>query len=170
MTSYIGEIRVWAGNYAPHGWAFCDGATLPISENELLFTLIGTTYGGDGQETFQLPDLRGRVPVHAGNGVVIGETGGVEDVVLTTQQIPGHYHYLEGSVDPATASTVGGNVPASMPAAGTGSAYGDVGPFRAIDQGSVGATGQGEPHNNLQPYLCLSFIVCTLDGIAPSPS
>ena len=94
---YVGEIRMFAGNFAPNGWMFCDGQPLPISEYDTLFQLIGTTYGGDGESTFLLPDLRGRVPIHIGNGVTLAETGGVETVTLTTQQIPSHNHALLGS-------------------------------------------------------------------------
>ena len=104
---FVGEIRMWGGNFAPAGWFFCEGQLTPISENETLFNLIGTTYGGDGEETFAMPDLRGRAPIHAGTGVgtttyQIGETGGVESVTLTTQQIPIHSHPLLGSTDTAT--------------------------------------------------------------------
>src|SRR5215207_1244432 len=94
---YVGEIRMFAGNFAPAGWMFCAGQLLPISENETLFQLIGTSYGGDGQETFALPDLRGRLPIHQGNGFILAETGGVEQVTLTTQQIPAHAHPLLAS-------------------------------------------------------------------------
>src|SRR5258706_15441222 len=98
---YVGEIRMFAGNFAPVGWMFCDGQLLPISENETLFNLIGTTYGGDGQSTFALPDLRGRIPVHNGNGFVLAQTGGAETATLTTQQIPAHAHALLGSANVA---------------------------------------------------------------------
>src|SRR3978361_2128459 len=98
---YVGEIRMFGGNFAPAGWMFCEGQLLPISENETLFNLIGTTYGGDGQGTFGLPDLRGRVPGHQGPGFTLAETGGVETVTLTTQQIPAHTHALMASKDNA---------------------------------------------------------------------
>src|ERR1041385_4367772 len=113
---YVGEIRIFAGTCAPAGWMFCDGATLAISENETLFQLIGTTYGGDGQETFNLPDLRGRVPIHqgtdpnSGSNYIIGETGGVESVTLTTQQIPAHTHSLTATTTPGTQLNPGGNI------------------------------------------------------------
>src|SRR3954451_11550429 len=103
---YIGEIRMFGGNFAPAGWMFCSGQTLPISENDTLFTLIGTTYGGDGQETFQLPDLQGRVPMHQGSGFVIGQKSGTENVTVTTQQMPQHSH---GALTTAKAGTT--NVP-----------------------------------------------------------
>src|SRR5712692_3762211 len=93
-TPYVGEIRMFAGNFNPAGWFFCDGSTLPISEYDTLFQLIGTTYGGDGQSTFQLPDLRSRVPIHMGNGFAIAQTGGTETVTLTTAQIPAHNHSI----------------------------------------------------------------------------
>jgi microcystin-dependent protein len=169
MIPYIGEIQIYAGVKPPGGWAWCDGATLPISENETLFNLIGTTYGGDGQETFMLPDLRGRVPVHMGGGSIIGMTGGVETVTLTVDSIPAHYHFLMCTTDPATASTVANNVPASMPAAGTGSAYGSVPPFRPIDPSSLGHSGGGEAHNNVQPFLCVGYII-SLFGQFPNPT
>ena len=99
---YVGEIRMFAGNFAPAGWMFCEGQLLPISENETLFQLIGTTYGGDGQSTFALPDLRGRLPVHMGSGFILGETGGTEEITLTVNQIPAHGHPWLGSADPAS--------------------------------------------------------------------
>src|ERR671938_1152459 len=102
---YVGEIRMFAGNFAPAGWMFCEGQLLPISENETLFNLIGTTYGGDGQSTFGLPDLRGRIPLHFGNGFVLAETGGAETVTLTTQQIPAHNHPLTVSTQPGDSNT-----------------------------------------------------------------
>src|ERR671920_2602195 len=102
---YVGEIRMFAGNFAPAGWMFCEGQLLPISENETLFQLIGTTYGGDGQSTFALPDLRGRLPIHQGNGFLMAETGGAETVPLTTQQIPAPPHSLLGSSNTATGTS-----------------------------------------------------------------
>lgn len=169
MTSpYVGEIRVFGGSRLPQGWAFCDGDLLPVSENETLFNLIGTTYGGDGQSTFALPDLRGRVPVHAGNGVQLGEAGGQETVTLSKDQLPRHSHLMLGSVNPATRNTVGQNIPASMPSAGTGSAYGSVEPFRPLQSGSVAPVGGGKAHNNIQPYLCVTFMI-SLFGYFPYP-
>src|SRR3954467_11489988 len=119
---YVGEIRMFAGSFAPAGWAFCAGQLMPISENDVLFTLIGTTYGGDGQETFGLPDLQGRVPLHQGTGptgttYVIGEKAGVEAVTLTMQQIPVHNHAFLASTGSGTSSTPVGNIPASPPVA-----------------------------------------------------
>src|SRR3954468_4875687 len=110
---YVGEIRIFAGNFAPAGWMFCEGQLLPISENEILFQLIGTTYGGDGQSTFALPDLRGRIPVHQGNGSILAETGGVEEVTLTVQQIPAHSHALLGSTTNTSTTSPADNVGAT---------------------------------------------------------
>ena len=108
---YVGEVRMFAGNFAPAGWMFCEGQLLPISENETLFNLIGTTYGGDGQSTFALPDLRGRLPLHFGNGFTLAETGGVEDVTLTVSQIPAHSHPLLGTNNFATTTAPQNNIP-----------------------------------------------------------
>src|SRR5512146_1179478 len=110
---YVGEIRMFAGNFAPAGWMFCEGQLLPISEWETLFNLIGTTYGGDGQSTFGLPDLRGRIPVHAGAGFTLAETGGVESVTLTVSQIPAHSHALMGTSSFATTTSPQGAIPAA---------------------------------------------------------
>src|SRR6476619_4443980 len=107
---YVGEIRMFAGNFAPAGWMFCEGQLLPISEYETLFNLIGTTYGGDGQSTFALPDLRGRLPLHFGNGFTLAETGGVETVTLTVSQIPAHSHALLATTTIATQQSVSPNV------------------------------------------------------------
>src|SRR6476620_3616546 len=114
-SPYIGEIRMFGGNFAPNEWAFCNGQVLPISQYDALFTLIGTTYGGDGQETFALPDLRGRVPVHIGSGFTQGEKGGVEEVTLTMQQIPVHNHSMLASLDNASTANAGGNILAQTP-------------------------------------------------------
>src|SRR5947207_2409719 len=107
---YVGEIRMFAGNFAPAGWMFCEGQLLPISENETLFQLIGTTYGGDGESTFALPDLRGRLPIHFGNGFILAETGGAEEITLTVQQIPAHAHPMLASTDPGSLQSPQGNV------------------------------------------------------------
>src|ERR1700756_3531820 len=104
-SPFVGEIRMFAGNFAPAGWAFCNGALLPISENDVLFNLIGTTYGGDGQETFALPDLQSRIPIHAGPGFILGQNGGVESVTLTTSQIPAHSHVPLANNNPGTSTT-----------------------------------------------------------------
>src|SRR5213593_1761647 len=112
---YVGEIRIFAGNFAPAGWMFCEGQLLPISENETLFNLIGTTYGGDGQSTFALPDLRGRLPIHFGNGFILAETGGAEEITLTAQQIPAHSHPLLASTSPGAQNAPNNSVTAASP-------------------------------------------------------
>lgn len=169
---FVGEIKMFGGNFAPQGWHDCDGAIMSIAENDTLFTLIGTTYGGDGQETFGLPDLRGRVPIHQGTGPdgashFTGELAGAETATLTTQQIPVHSHPPLGSNDQASRSDPAGAIPASLPPAGTQSAYGTLGPIRALDPSSVTSIGGSQPHENHQPYLTLRFII-SLYGIYPT--
>ena len=163
---YVGEIRIFAGNFAPAGWMFCEGQLLPISENETLFNLIGTTYGGDGQSTFALPDLRGRLPIHFGNGFTLAETGGAETITLTVSQIPAHTHALLGSTSNASASDPTGNVGARVTVAAV-FPYGTDAPLQPLAPQAVGSTGGSQPHTNFQPYLCLDFII-SLFGIFPS--
>ena len=162
---YVGEIRMFAGNFAPAGWMFCEGQLLPISENETLFNLIGTTYGGDGQSTFALPDLRGRLPIHFGNGFILAETGGVETVTLTVSQIPAHSHPFLGST--ATPSTT--NPGLSVLAQPVGNIYySQPNPnLAAMAPQAITSTGGSQPHDNFQPYLCIDFII-SLFGIFPS--
>jgi microcystin-dependent protein len=162
---YVGEIRIFAGNFAPAGWMFCEGQLLPISENDTLFQLIGTTYGGDGQSTFALPDLRGRLPLHQGSGFIVGETGGAEEVTLTTQQIPIHTHQMLASADPANARGATGNVLAR----GAADAYASEWTPDLLSPQSLTPQGGSQPHTNLQPYLCVDFII-SLFGIFPSPT
>ncbi|MDZ4812661.1 MAG: tail fiber protein [Pseudomonadota bacterium] len=163
---YVGEIRMFAGNFAPAGWMFCEGQLLPISENETLFQLIGTTYGGDGQSTFALPDLRGRLPMHQGNSFILAETGGAEEVTLTVSQIPAHSHAALGSavngsqVNPNNALLASSTV-IQLYAVETANA--------AMAANSVSPVGGSQPHTNFQPYLCVDFII-SLFGIFPSPS
>jgi microcystin-dependent protein len=161
---YVGEIRMFAGNFAPAGWMFCEGQLLPISENETLFNLIGTTYGGDGQSTFALPDLRGRVPIHFGNGFTLAENGGAETVTLTVNQIPSHTHALLASQDTSDSLNPGGNV---LAATLTITPYISVPPTAPLSPASVTQVGGSQPHNNFQPYLCVDFII-SLFGIFPS--
>jgi microcystin-dependent protein len=167
---YVGEIRMFAGSFAPVGWAFCDGQLLAISENETLFQLIGTTYGGDGQETFALPDLRGRVPIHQGtspSGTTrqMGELAGVEQVSLTTQQIPVHTHPLLASTDTATDSSPAGAVHGGDVAVDLYSTI--PAPLAAMSSQMLAPVGGSQPHENMQPFLCLSFII-SLFGVFPS--
>jgi len=164
---YVGEIRIFGGNFAPSGWAFCDGTLIAIADNDVLFALIGTTYGGDGQTTFALPDLRGRLPLHQGTGAsnyVIGQSGGQEFVGLTTTQISPHVHAPVASAQTATQTSPSGNLVAQLPA---GSIYTDVATDQAANAAAVAATGGNLPHDNFQPYLCLSFII-SLFGVFPS--
>ena len=161
---YVGEIRMFAGNFAPAGWMFCEGQLLPISDYDTLFNLIGTTYGGDGQSTFALPDLRGRVPLHFGNGFTLAETGGVESVTLTVAQIPAHNHAMLASDDIPTQLNPQNNVTGQAAA----KFYRFGNPSVTLSPSMIGSTGGSQPHNNFQPYLCVDFII-SLFGIYPSP-
>ena len=157
---------MFAGNFAPAGWLFCDGSTLPISENEVLFQLIGTTYGGDGEETFNLPNLSSRVPIHMGTGpsgatYQIGEMAGVEEVTLTTQQIPNHTHPMLGSSNSATGPTPGGQVYAAS------DIYTAAGTPQLMNAQCITVTGGSQPHTNIQPFLVVNFII-SLFGLFPS--
>ena len=163
---YVGEIRMFGGNFAPAGWLFCEGQLLPISENETLFQLIGTTYGGDGQSTFALPDLRGRLPVHQGNGLTLAETGGAEEITLTVQQMPAHGHPLMASSGPGNSNTPILCLPAESP---TISLYIEDTTNTNLSPAAVSTTGGSQPHSNVQPYLCVNFII-SLFGIFPSPT
>jgi len=157
---------MFGGNFAPSGWLFCAGQLLPIAENETLFQLIGTTYGGDGQSSFALPDLRGRLPLHQGNGFVLAETGGAEEVTLTVNQIPAHTHPMLASTSVSTQSSPAGNVVAQSAAADL---YVDDVPNVSLAATAVTPVGGSQPHTNMQPYLCVSFII-SLFGIFPSPT
>lgn len=161
---YVGEIRIFAGNFAPAGWMFCDGQLLPISENETLFQLIGTTYGGDGQSTFALPDLQGRLPLHQGNGRILAETAGTEDVTLTVQQIPVHNHALLASTAFAGDSNPFNRLTATSTGASIYSAVNGVGV--PLHPQALQLTGGSQPHDNLMPFLCVNFII-SLFGIFP---
>jgi microcystin-dependent protein len=163
---YVGEVRMFAGNFAPAGWMFCEGQLLPISEYETLFNLIGTTYGGDGQSTFGLPDLRGRIPVHMGGGFTLAQAGGSEEVTLTLQQIPAHAHALLATSNFSSTAAPQGMVAAAASVANV-SAYGTDAPSSPVSPSSVSAVGGSQPHNNFQPYLCIDFII-SLFGIFPS--
>jgi microcystin-dependent protein len=163
---YVGEIRMFGGNYAPAGWMMCNGQTVSISEFETLYNLIGTTYGGDGQSTFGLPDLRGRLPVHVGPGFVLAQNGGAEEVTLTQTQVPVHTHALIVSTDPATTTTVAGQV-LGTPASATPFFAGA--PNLSLRNDSISSVGGSQPHTNMQPYLCVNFII-SLFGIYPSPT
>ena len=165
---FVGEIRMFAGNFAPRGWAYCDGQLLAVSQNDALFSLFGTIYGGDGRTTFGLPDLRGRIPIHNGTGPGlsprnIGSKGGQEDVTLSANEIGAHNHTFSASANPA-----GDNSPAnnSVAVASGANIYGAGAP-NAMNAAAVVPTGQSRPHTNLMPTLCVNFIVA-LFGIYPS--
>ncbi|WP_028103669.1 phage tail protein [Pseudoduganella violaceinigra] len=169
---YVGEIRLFGGNFAPAGWAICNGQLLPISEYETLFNLIGTTYGGDGQSTFALPDLQGRVPVHmgtlGGRTFSIGEKAGVESVTLTTQQIPNHSHAIWASTERGSSafSNLTG-FPAATVSAGT-AVYGKSNnAVQPMASNVISAAGASLPHENMAPYLGVNFII-SLYGVFPS--
>jgi len=157
---------MFAGNFAPAGWQFCEGQLLPISENETLFQLIGTTYGGDGQSTLALHDLRGRLPIHQGNGFILAETGGAEEITLTVSQIPAHSHPLLGSTGNGSQATPQNNVLASSTVM---TPYASETPTPQMAPNSISAVGGSQPHSNFQPYLCVDFII-SLSGIFPSPT
>jgi len=167
---YVGECRLIGFNFAPAGWMFCQGQTIPISEYDTLFNLIGTTYGGDGQQTFGLPDLRGRVPIHQGTNLgttfVIGSPGGVENVTLTTQQLPIHNHSLLASGNNGNTNLAQNAVLAASPT----KIYVATAPNpnRAMNNAAITPTGGSQAHNNLQPYLAMNWII-SLFGIYPSP-
>lgn len=170
---FVGNIILFAGNFAPVGWLLCDGQLLPISEFETLFNLIGTTYGGDGQSTFALPDLRGRVPLHMGTGggdtYVMGQQAGVEEVTLTPQQIPSHSHVPMASREGAATTNPTGN----MLSAGSVTMYTNSlsSPVAMAPPGkpAMDMAGGSQPHNNLQPYLCVNYIIAWA-GVFPTPS
>lgn len=167
---YVGEIRLFAGNFEPNGWRFCHGQTMAISENDVLFQLIGTTYGGDGQESFQLPDLRGRVPVHRGQGqgisqsYQIGEMAGVEQVTLTAQQIPSHGHSLFVSGGGGSSNGPDGRVLANPPAT---SLYTRDTPGAPMPAGTIGPAGSSQPHDNMGPSVAVNYVI-SLFGIFPA--
>ncbi|WBA41134.1 phage tail protein [Hymenobacter canadensis] len=163
---YVGEIAIFAGNFAPAGWMFCNGQLLYISEHETLFQLIGTTYGGDGQETFALPNLQGRVPLHQSSSYTLGQQGGQETVSLTIQQIPQHTHTPPASNAPGTSASPQGNVPADS---GAGSAQYTQSVASLVKQPTqtLAAVGGSQPHENMQPYLAVNYII-SLFGIFPS--
>jgi len=171
-SPYIGEIRMFGGSFAPVGWALCQGQSIPISQNDTLFNLIGTTYGGDGQNTFNLPDLSGRVPVHQGQGpgisqqYIIGEQGGVEQVTLTTQQMPSHTHAFGATSANANAASPQNALYATCISATPFFAGTPDGSFNAA---SVQQQGGNQPHENLQPFLVVTFII-SLFGIYPTPT
>lgn len=162
----LGEVRLFAGNFAPQNWMFCQGQLLPIAQNQALFSLLGTTFGGDGETTFALPDLRGRSPISAGQGpglslFQMGQVGGQESVTLSTPQLPSHSHAAFGASTPGTFAKVTGNLPANH-----SSAYANSNPV-AMNPGLIGTTGEGQPVATRSPFLALHFIIC-VSGVYPT--
>jgi microcystin-dependent protein len=161
---YTGEMRMFAGNFAPADWALCNGQLLSIADNTELFDLIGTTYGGDGATTFALPDLRGRLPLHAGRAqtgtaYTLGQSLGVETVTLTPSQLPPHIHAVLAATGAAGQTSPAGAVPATAPAESR--VYQPTSsPPQAMNASALAPSGAGQPHDNLMPYLCISFIIC----------
>jgi microcystin-dependent protein len=163
---FLSEIKVVSFNFPPKGWALCNGQFLPINQNQALFALLGTTYGGNGQTTFALPNLRGRVPIHFGSGHTLGEAAGSTNVTVNIQQLPTHLHALQASTTAATLDTpdtttlLGGSAPNDL-------YVGPAGALVAMNPASVSSIGGSQPHNNMMPYLVLNFIIA-LQGIFPS--
>ena len=172
---YVGEIRMFAGNFPPNGWMFCNGDILPISENDTLFNLIGTTYGGDGQETFALPNLQSRIPIHMGTGrsgvtYQISEMAGVESVTLNTQQIPVHSHPMLASNSAGVLSPTNAYLTTSSSSQAGTLAYNSEAPADTpLNPSIITPTGGNQPHENCQPFLAISYII-SLYGIYPSPT
>jgi microcystin-dependent protein len=163
-TPYVGEVRIFGGNFAPAGWVLCNGQLLPISGNETLFQLIGTTYGGDGQSTFAVPDLRGRLPIHMGSGFALSQNGGAEAVTLTVSQMPVHSHTVLATANQNSATLPSNNFLASGP-----DIYDQNKPGSASMAPAISNAGGSQPHSNFQPYLCVNFIL-SLFGVFPSQS
>lgn len=160
---FIGEIRMFGGNFAPAGWAFCDGSLLPISQNDALFNLIGTTYGGDGVNTFALPDLRSRVPVHVGPGFALGQSGGAETVTLTVNQIPAHSHVPQAKSTQGSQPSPQNNVWALSGS----NQFTNTAPSITMAANAMGQSGGSQPHDNMIPFLAVNFIL-SLFGIFPA--
>lgn len=160
---FIGEIRMFPGNFAPQGWAFCDGSLLSISQNDALFALIGTTYGGDGQNTFALPDLRSRVPIHQGSGFPLAQAGGAEAVTLTVPQLPSHTHAPQAITPSGSQAGPGGAAWAQSSL----NQFSTSAPSAGMDPGALGSAGGSQPHDNMMPFLAINFIL-SLFGIFPT--
>jgi microcystin-dependent protein len=161
---FLSEIRIMSFSYAPQGWAMCNGQFLPINQNQALFSLLGTTYGGNGQTTFALPDLRGRAPLHFGSGHTLGERGGQEAHTLTVSELPQHIHFFNATNDAAQLDGPAGNLLAQP---GASSIYGAATALNAMAPSSIGNTGGSQAHQNMQPFLTLTFCIALI-GIFPS--
>jgi len=167
---FVGEIRMFAGNFAPLGWAYCDGQLLAVANNDALFSLLGTIYGGDGRTTFGLPDLRGRIPIHAGSGPglsprALGAKGGAEKVTITTNELPSHTHDASATASTAGSGDPTGRVPANTSPTNVYST--SLATAQTLSSAAVSSTGGSQSHTNIMPYLCVHFIIA-LFGIYPS--
>jgi microcystin-dependent protein len=160
---FLSEIRLMSFNFPPKGWAFCNGQLLPINQNQALFSLLGTTYGGDGRVTFGLPDLRGRVPIHDGAGFSLGQNGGEQAHTLTISEMPQHLHLAQGSSTAGDVAVPKNNILASTPSL----IYAPPGNLTTLVPGTISNTGGSQPHPNMQPYLVITFCIA-LQGIFPS--
>jgi len=160
---FLSEIRIFSFNFPPKGWALCNGQLLPINQNQALFALLGTTYGGNGQTTFALPNLRGQAPIHFGNGHTLGERAGSSSVTVSMQQMPAHLHFLNAASANASEQVAAGNLPATAPS----NLYGPPNNLTPMLSDSVSSVGGSQPHNNMMPYLVLNFCIA-LQGIFPS--
>jgi len=165
---FLSEIKIMAFNYAPRGWAFCNGQLLPINQNQALFSLLGTTYGGNGQTTFGLPDLRGSVPLHSGQGFILGQRGGQPAHTVTTSEMPQHFHVMQAS-STAGDAPVPSTPPGNVLARNVDNIYGPVQNLVTLNPASVSNVGGNQPHENRQPFLALNFCIA-LQGIFPSPN
>lgn len=171
-SPFIAEIRMFGFNFAPRGWAFCNGQLLPIAQNTALFSLLGTTYGGNGTTNFGLPNLQGRAPLHPGQApglspYVLGQTGGSETVTLTQNGLPSHTHAMNGSIAPPPAGGVTPDPTQGLGRAAGGNAYGAAANLTAMSPQALSLQGGSQPHNNLMPYLTVNFCIA-LQGIFPS--
>ena len=163
---FLGEIKIISWNFPPKGWTFCNGQLLPINQNQALFSILGTTYGGDGRQTFGLPNLQGRTPVHVGNGIALGELGGETTHTLNISELPAHTHVPVASGAPASSTTLAGDLCAVV---NTGPTPYAGSPTTAMNPACVLPTGGNQPHENMSPYLVLNFVIA-LQGIFPSPN
>lgn len=161
-TPYLSEIKIMSFNFAPRGWAFCNGQILPINQNQALFSLIGTTYGGDGRQTFGLPNLQGRTPLHFGNGYTLGQNGGETAHTLSIPEMPQHVHTVSASTTAANAP-----IPTGNDLGAVANLYGAAASLTTLSPSTLSNVGGSQPHENMQPYLTLNFCI-SLQGIFPS--